>query len=180
MPYICLYELFVYAMCLERFSWPWHGAIHHTVFRNIKTHLCQKKIAMFYCKSLWQCQAAKWKKWQRWSWVVFFVFFLWNVDYMSNISKSFCLGITTLYKSDLLASIFQTAAQTCFYSLYLCSCALEREMERRCKRCVRIYVILCVTVCVCHLLTAVSDCNTRGPVLYLNHMCYTSAALVLH
>lgn len=120
----------------------------------ILKHICVKrKLPCFtanFCGK--QCQAAKWKKWQRWSWVVFFVFY-WNVDYMSNISKSICLGITTLYKSDLLASIFQTAAQTCFYSLYLCSCALEREMERRCKRCVRIYVILCVYVCV-----SLTDC----------------------
>lgn len=154
MPYICLYELFVYAMWLERFSWPWHGAIHHTVFRNIKNTFVSKE----NCHVLLQIFVINSVKLQnekngRGGVGLFFFVFYWNVDYMSNISKSICLGITTLYKSDLLASIFQTAAQTCFYSLYLCSCALEREMERRCKRCVHIYVILCVYVCV-----SLTDC----------------------
>lgn len=90
-----------------------------------------------------QCQAVKWKKkGQRWSWAFFFDC---DVDYMSNISRSICLAITTLYVSGLLASttgiinsIFQPDAQTCHYSLYLpvcvCVCSLEREMERHCER----------------------------------------------
>lgn len=114
-----------------------HICVTGKLFRfttNLKTRK-ERETLLASCGK--QRRAVKWKKerGQRWSRVYF-----WNADYMSNISKSICLAITTSYVSGLLASttgiinsIFQTDAQTSHYSLYLpvCVCVYGAHLREK-------------------------------------------------
>lgn len=103
------------------------------IFRfNYKSE--NKKASLTSCKMK--------KKWQRWSW---------NVDYMSNISKSICLTITTLYirsarlhnRNNKFNITGRHTNLPIFRYTCACMCVCRRKMTGRCERSVRLFVNLC-------------------------------------